>query len=62
MFANVSVCWLGLCLVLGLSVGWWLCFNSRDGVSFGLFHYKFKGIPWILSYKWANYWPYWELI
>ena len=32
----------GLCLLLGLSVGWWLCdniisFNSMDGVNVGLF-------------------------
>ena len=57
----------GLCLVLGLSVGWWLCdniisFNSRDDVSVGLFYYRFKAIPWILNYKWADYWPYWEFI
>ena len=50
--------WYWVCLF----VGWWLCLNSRDGVSVGLFHYKFKGIPWIFSYKWADYWPYWELI
>ena len=57
-----SVCWLGLCLVLGLSVCWWVCLNSRDGVSFGLFYYKFRAIPWILNYKWADNWPYWEFI
>ena len=22
------------------------------------FYYKFNAIPWILSYKWADYWPY----
>ena len=54
----------GLCLVFGLS-DCWLCdniisFNSRDGVSVGLFYYRFKAIPWILNYKWADYWPYWE--
>ena len=57
----------GLCLLLGLSVGWWLCdniisFNSRDGVSVGLFYYRFKAIPWILNYNWADYWPYWKFI
>ena len=26
------------------------------------FYYKFKTIPWILSYKWADYWPYLEFI
>ena len=73
LLLGLSVCWLGVnnCLVLGLSVclfvGWWLCnniisFNSRDGVSVGLFYYRFKAIPWILNYKWADYWPYWELI
>ena len=69
MFANSFVSLLigGLCLVLGLSVGWWLCdniisFNSRDGVSVGLFYYRFKAIPWILNYKWADYWPFWEFI
>ena len=39
-----------------------ISFNSRDGVSVGLFYYRFKPIPWILSYKWADYWPYWEFI
>ena len=48
-------------------VGWWLCdniisFNFRDGVSVGLLYYRFKAIPWILNYKWADYWPYWEFI
>ena len=70
MFASSFVSSLvgGLCLLLGLSfVGWWLCdniisFNSRDGVSVGLFYYRFKAIPWILNYKWADYWPYWEYI
>ena len=56
-----------LCLLLGLSVGLWPChnitfFTSRDGVSVGLFHYRIKAIPWILNYKWADYWPYWEFI
>ena len=55
--------WYWVCLF----VGWWLCdsiisFNSRDGVSVGLFYYRFKPIPWILSYKWADYWPYLEFI
>ena len=43
-------------------LGWWLCLLVglsvlRDGVSVGLFFYKVKTIPWILSYKWAYYWP-----
>ena len=25
-------------------------------------YYRFKPIPWILSYKWADYWPYLEFI
>ena len=70
IFGIGFVCLLvgGLCLVLGcLFVGWWLCdniisFNSRDGVSVGLFYYRFKAIPWILNYKWADYLPYWEFI
>ena len=42
--------WYWVCLF----VGWWLCdnvisFNSRDGVSVGLFYYRFKAIPWILN-------------
>ena len=58
-----SYVWYWVCLF----VGWWLCdniisFNSRDGVSVGLFYYRFKAIPWILDYKWADYWPYWEFI
>ena len=57
LLLGLSVCWCGgLCLVLGLSVCLWLCdniisFNSRDGVSVGLFYYRFKPIPWILNYK-----------
>ena len=59
MFANLFVSslvggyvWHWVCLF----VGWWLCdniisFNSRDGVSVGLFYYRFKAIPWILNYK-----------
>ena len=70
MFANsfvssfaVGYVWYWVCLF----VDWWLCdniisFNSRDGVSVGLFYYRFKAIPWILKYKWADYWPYWEFI
>ena len=55
--------WYWVCLF----VGWWLCdniisFNSRDGVNVGLSYYRFKAIPWILNYKWADYWPYWEFI
>ena len=63
------VCWLGgyVWYWVCLFVGWWLCdnvisFNSRDGVSVGLFYYRFKAIPWILNYKWADCWPYWEFI
>ena len=70
MFANSFVSSLVggyVCYWVCLFVGWWLCdniisFNSRDGVSVGLFYYRFKPIPWILSYKWADYWPYWEFI
>ena len=70
MFANWFVSPLIGCYVwywVCLFVGWWLCdniisFNSRDGVNVGLFYYRFKAIPWILNYKWADYWPYWELI
>ena len=61
----LSVHWLGGCFWywVCLFVGWWLCdniisFNSRDGVSVGLFYYRFKAIPWILNYKWADYLPY----
>ena len=55
--------WYWVCLF----VGWWVCdskisFNSRDGVSIGLFYYRFKPIPWIYNYKWADYWPYLEFI
>ena len=68
MFANSFVS----SLVGGL-VFYWVCllvggyvitisFNSRGGVSVGLFYYRFKAIPWILNYKWADYWPYWEFI
>ena len=28
----------------------------------GLFYSRFKAITWILNYKWADYWPYWEFI
>ena len=70
MFANSFVSSLVggyVCYWVCLSVGWWLCdniisFNSRDGVSVGLFYYRFKANPWILNYKWAYYWPYWEFI
>ena len=59
MFAIGFVsCWLGgyVWYWVCLFVGWWLCdniisFNSRDGVSVGLFYYRFKAIPWILNYK-----------
>ena len=70
MFANLFVS-----LLVGGYVCYWVClfvglwpyhniffFISRDGVSVGLFHYRFKAIPWILNYKWADYWPYWEFI
>ena len=55
--------WYWVCLF----VGFCLCdsiisFNSRDGVSVGLFYYRFKPIPRIVSYKWADYWPYLEFI
>ena len=69
---GLSVRWLGVmfgigfvCLLVG---GYVMCyviiisFNSRDGVSVGLFYYRFKPIPWNLSYKWADYWPYLEFI
>ena len=66
---RLSIRWLGgyVCYWVCLFVGWWLCdniisFNSRDGVSVGLFYYRFKAIPWVLNYKWADYWPYWEFI
>ena len=39
-----------VCKFVCQSVGWWVCFNSRDGASVGLFYYKFKAMPWILSY------------
>ena len=62
---RLSVRWLGgyVWYWVCLFVGWWLCdnkisFNSRDGVSVGLFYYRFKAIPWILNYKWADYWPF----
>ena len=70
MFANPFVSSLVggyVCYWVCLFLCWWLCdniisFNSRDGVSVGLFYYKFEAIPWILNYKWADYWPYWEFI
>ena len=53
MFANLFVSllvgvmfWYWVCLF----VGWWLSFNSRDGVSVELFYYR------------ADYWPYLWLI
>ena len=60
-----------VCLLVGGYVCYWIClfvglwtyfFTSRDGVSVGLFHYRIKAIPWILNYKRADYWPYWEFI
>ena len=66
---HLSVRWLGgyVWYWVCLFVGWWLCdniisFNFRDCVSVGLFYYRFKAISWILNYKWADYWPYWEFI
>ena len=51
--------------VLGLSVCW-LCDSiislTLGMVSVDFFDYRFKPIPWILSYKWADYWPYLEFI
>ena len=66
----LSVRWLGVMFTIGIGfvcllVGGYvitISFNSRDGVSVGLLYYRFKPIPWILSYKWADYWPYWEFI
>ena len=46
-----------VCLLVG---GYVLTLGMVSVLDF--FYYKFKGIPWILSYKWADYWPYWELI
>ena len=65
MFANSCVSLLVggyVCYWVCLFVGSWLCDNiiffiSRDGVSVGLFYYRFKAISWILNYKWADYWP-----
>ena len=70
MFVNSFVSFLVggyVCYWACLFVGLWPCHNisffiSRDGVSVGLFHYIFKAIPWILNYKWADYWPYWAFI
>ena len=49
---GLSVCWLWgyVWYWVSLYVGWWLCdniisFNSRDGVSVGLFYYRFKTNP-----------------
>ena len=50
-----------------LFVGWWRC-DSIISLTLGMvsvldfFNYRFKPIPWILSYKWADYWPYLEFI
>ena len=61
MLLGLSVCWLevmfaiGFVCWLGGYVCYWVCL-------FGLFHCRIKAIPWILSYKWADYWPYWEFI
>ena len=50
-----------------LFVGRWLC-DSIISVTLEMvsvldfFYYKFKPIPWILSYKWADYCPYLEFI
>ena len=65
MFANSFVSLLvggyvcyWVCLFVGWGVMFAIGFISRDGVSVGLFHYRIKAIPWILNYKWADYWPY----
>ena len=64
----LSVCWLEVMFAIGfvclLIFGHVITyfFISRDGVSVGLFHYRFNAIQWILNYKWADYWPYWEFI
>ena len=48
--------WFWVCLF----VGWWLC-DSIISLTLGMvsvlnfFYYRFKPIPWILSYKWADY-------
>ena len=70
MFANSFVSLLVggyVCYWVCLFDGLWPCHNimffiSRDRVSVELFHYRFKAIPWILNYKWADYWPYCEFI
>ena len=70
MFANSFVSLLVggyVCYWVCLFVGLWPChniifFTCRDGVSVGLFHYRIKAIPWILNYKWADYWPFWKFI
>ena len=67
------VWWGGLCLQIGLSVPWLgvmfsMAFVSLISLTLGMvsvldfFNYKFKPFPWILSYKWADYWPYLEFI
>ena len=70
MFANWFVSPLVggyACYWVCLFVGWWLCdciISLTLGMVSGLefFYYRFKAIPWILSYKWADYWPYLEFI
>ena len=70
MFANWFVSPLVggcICYWVCLFVGWWLC-DSIISLTLGMvsvldiFYYKFKPILWILSYKWADYWPYLEFI
>ena len=67
MFANSFVSLLVggyVCYWVCLFVGLWPCHNI---IFFPLgmvsvFRYRIKAIPWILNYKWADYWPYWEFI
>ena len=54
---RLSVRWLGgyVWYWVCLFVGWWLCdniisFNSRDGVSVGLFNYRFKANGQIIGH------------
>ena len=69
MFANWFIsplvggyAWYWVCLF----VGWWLC-DSIISLTLGMvsvldFFIRFKPIPWIVGYKWADYWPYLEFI
>ena len=65
---GLSVRWLGVMFAIGficLLVGGYVIIIS---LTLGMvsvlnfFCYKFKPIPWILSYKWADYWPYLSFI